>query len=188
MSSLTTTILNLLFAEAEQMGKTRNYRTNIGLGLDGSSADKLSLDLKFDPWDTAISVRLEWHSMSKTVFNSTTHPNPGALSSKTRGSVTSRLFHHRPFRCLIVVHPYFLTHWDTNLLAESAPRAKNMHRRLMFFARPVRTQARNVEQETEERNIQQRGIRHRSEPSLVEFVDQRHFARSNNKMHDGSRD
>ena len=40
----------------------------IGLGSD-SSADKLSLDLKFNPWETAITVRPEWRSMSKTVFS-----------------------------------------------------------------------------------------------------------------------
>ena len=49
MSSFTTTMLNLLFAEAERKGKTRNFRTYIGLGSDGSSGDKLSLDLKFNP-------------------------------------------------------------------------------------------------------------------------------------------
>ena len=35
---------------------------------------------------------------------------------------------------------------------------KNMHRRITFFARPVQRQARDVEQETKERNIQQRNI------------------------------
>ena len=49
MSTFTTTILNLLFKEAEQKGKIRNFRMHIGPGSDGSSADKLSLDLKFNP-------------------------------------------------------------------------------------------------------------------------------------------
>ena len=53
MSSFATTILNLLFIEAEQKGKTRNFLMYIGAGSDDSSADKLSLDLKFNPWDTA---------------------------------------------------------------------------------------------------------------------------------------
>ena len=48
MSSVTSTILNLLFTDAEQKGKTRNFRMYIGPGSDGSSADKLSLDLKFN--------------------------------------------------------------------------------------------------------------------------------------------
>ena len=68
MSSLTTSILNLLFAEAEQKKQDSHFRTQIGPGSDGLSADKLSLDLKFNPWDTTISFRLEWYSMSKTVF------------------------------------------------------------------------------------------------------------------------
>ena len=68
MSSFATTKLNLLFAEAEQKGKTRNFRMYIGPGSDGSIADKLSLDLKFNPWDTAITFRPEWRSLGKTVF------------------------------------------------------------------------------------------------------------------------
>ena len=58
-SSPTSTILNSFFAETEQKGKTRHFRAYIGPGSDGSSADKLSLDLKFNPWDTAISFQLE---------------------------------------------------------------------------------------------------------------------------------
>ena len=52
VSSFTTTILNLLFAEAEQKGKTQYFRMCSGPGSDGSSAEKLSLDLKLIPWDT----------------------------------------------------------------------------------------------------------------------------------------
>ena len=66
MSSFTTTILNLLFEE--QKGKTLNFRMYIGHGSDGSIADKLSLDLKVNPWDIAITFRAEWRSKSKTVF------------------------------------------------------------------------------------------------------------------------
>ena len=68
MSSFTPTIWNFLFTEAEQKGKTRNFRMYIGPGSDGSSAEKLSLDLKFNPWDTAITFRPAWRSISKTVF------------------------------------------------------------------------------------------------------------------------
>ena len=52
MSSFTTTVLNLLFTEAEKKGKTRQFRMYIGPRSDGSSADKLSRDLKFNPWDS----------------------------------------------------------------------------------------------------------------------------------------
>ena len=67
MSSFTATKLNVLFTEAKK-GKSRHFRVYIGPGSDGSSADKLSLDLKFNPWDTAITFRPEWRPMSKTVF------------------------------------------------------------------------------------------------------------------------
>ena len=46
MSSFTATRLNLLFAEAEQKGKTRHCRTYIGLGSDGLSADQLFFRLE----------------------------------------------------------------------------------------------------------------------------------------------
>ena len=58
-SSLTSTILNLIFAEAGQKGKTQNFRMYIGPRSDGSSADKLSLDLKFYPRNTSIPSRPE---------------------------------------------------------------------------------------------------------------------------------
>ena len=40
-----TTILNLIFNEAEQNGKSHNFRAYICPGSDGSSTHKLSLDL-----------------------------------------------------------------------------------------------------------------------------------------------
>ena len=68
MLSFTTTALNLPFTDAEKKGKMRYFRMHIGHGSDGSSANKLSLDLKFNPCDTAITFRPEWRSMSNTVF------------------------------------------------------------------------------------------------------------------------
>ena len=68
MSTFTTTILNLLYAEAEKKGKIRNFRMYVGPGSDASSADKVSLDLKFNPWDAANTFQPERRSMSKTAF------------------------------------------------------------------------------------------------------------------------
>ena len=68
MSTFTAAILNLLHAEAEKKDKIRNFLMYIGPGSDVSSADKLSNDLKFNPWDTAITFRPKWRPMSKTVF------------------------------------------------------------------------------------------------------------------------
>ena len=120
LSSFTTTILNLLFTEAEPKGKTRNFRMHNGLGSDGSSADKLSLDLKFNPWDTAITFQPEWRSMSKTVF---TQYDPFETWYTCQSDVwvdDVKTFYPRPIRCVIVVHPYPLLQEDTTLLTESA--------------------------------------------------------------------
>ena len=67
MLPFTTTILNLFFTEAEKKGTIRNFRMYIGPGSDVSSANKLSLDLKFNPCDTAITFRPEWRSMSNSL-------------------------------------------------------------------------------------------------------------------------
>ena len=191
MTSFSSTILNLLFTEAERKGKTRKFRMYIGLGLDGSSADKLSLDLKFNPWHTAITFRLRWGSMSKTVFR---QYDPSEFWYKEQSDAwldDVKTFYHRPLRCAIVVHPYCLAQEDAFLFKESAYLScakKHMHRRLTFFSRLVQRRARDVEQETEERNIQQHSIHHRNQLSHVEFTDQHHPARPNDYVHGDSSD
>ena len=120
MSSFTTTILNLLFTEAELKSKTRHFRMYIGPGSDGSSADKLSLDFKFNPWDTAITLRPECRSMSKTVF---TQHDPFETWYTCQSDVwldDVKTFYRRPMCCVIVVHPYPLAQEDTTLLTDSA--------------------------------------------------------------------
>ena len=90
----------------------RNFRMYSGPGSDGSSADKLSLDLKFKPWDTAITFRPEWRSMSKTVF---THYDPFEPWYTEQSGVwldDVKTFDHRPMRCVIVVQPYSLAQED----------------------------------------------------------------------------
>ena len=101
MSSFTTTILNLLFTKAEQKCKTRNFRMYIGLGSDGSSADKLSLDLKFNPWDTAITFRSEWRSMSKRVFTQYDLFETWYTCQSNVWLDDVKRFYPRPMRCVI---------------------------------------------------------------------------------------
>ena len=48
MSTFTATTLNLFYAGAEKKGKIRSFWMYVGPGSDGSSGDKLSLDLKFN--------------------------------------------------------------------------------------------------------------------------------------------
>ena len=118
--SLTSTILNLCFAEAGQNCKTRNFCMYTGPGSDGSSADKLSFDMKFNPWDAAISFRPERHSMSKTVVSQYDPSESWCTEQKDAWPDDVKTLHHRPIRCLTVVHPYFLAQRDTDLLEESA--------------------------------------------------------------------
>ena len=125
MSLFTATTLNLLFAEAERKCKTQDFRMYIRAGSDGSS----SFDLKFKPWDTAITFRLAWRSMSKTVFTQYAPSESWNTEQKDVWLDNIKTFHQRPMRCVIVVHPYVLAQRDTDLLAKSAylSCAKNMH-------------------------------------------------------------
>ena len=90
-SSLTTTMWNLLFAEAEQKRARLEMSVHTSfLDQTGSSTDKLSLDLKFNTWDTAIAHRPEWHSKQHSLHTVRPIRIPGAQSSKTLGSMVSR--------------------------------------------------------------------------------------------------
>ena len=120
MSSFPTTILNLLFTEAEHKGKTRNFRMYIGPGSDGSSAEKLSLDLKFNPWDTAITFRPEWRSVGKTGFMQYDPFETWYTCQSDVWHDDVKRFSSRPICCVIVVHPYPLAQEDTTLLTDSA--------------------------------------------------------------------
>ena len=120
MSSFTTAILNLVFTEAEKKGKIRNFRMCIGPGSGGSSADKLSLDLKFKPWDAAITFRPEWRSMSKTPFTQY-HPFETWYTFQSDVWLDGvKTLYLRPMRCVIVVHPFPLDSEDPALLKKNA--------------------------------------------------------------------
>ena len=113
-------MLNLLFTGAEQKGRTRNFRVCNGPGSDGSRTDKLSLNLSFNPWDTAITHRSEWHSMSKTVLAQYDLSRSWRTEQSDVWLDDVKMFYHRPIRCVATVHPYFRALWDTDLLAEHA--------------------------------------------------------------------
>ena len=81
---------------------------------------KLSLDLKFNRWDTAITFRSERRSMSKTVF---AQYDPFETWYTCQSDVwldDVKTFYPRPMRCVSVVHPYPLAQEDTTLLTDSA--------------------------------------------------------------------
>ena len=50
----------MFFREAEQRNKKRNHRVYIGPGADGSTDDKIAVDLKYDPKNTKITFRSSW--------------------------------------------------------------------------------------------------------------------------------
>ena len=130
VSSFTTTILNLLLlTEAEQKVKTRNVRMYISLGSDGSSADKLSLDLKFNIWDTAITFWPKWRSMSKTVFTQYDPFETWYTCQSDAWLDDVKTIYPRSMRCVMVGHTYPPAQEDTALLTESSfsSCAKNMH-------------------------------------------------------------
>ena len=93
-------------------------------------------------------------------------------------------------RCVIVVHPNPLAQEDTDLLAESPQLscAKICVDVSRFSPEVVQGQAQEVDQEREERNIQQRRIHRRNESSHVEFLDQHHHTRPNDYVHGYSSD
>ena len=91
------------------------FRMYIGPGSDGSSADKLSLDLKFNTWDTAITFRPEWRSISKTVFTQYDPSESWYIEQIDVWLKETKTFYHRPMHCVIAVNPYFLAQGDTAL-------------------------------------------------------------------------
>eukprot|EP00973_Karenia_brevis_P000420 61213-Karenia_brevis.AAC.1 len=60
--------LDLIFLEEEDRGKTRNHRTYIGPGADGSSDDKNCVEVRYDNANTKVSFSHQWNSYVKTVF------------------------------------------------------------------------------------------------------------------------
>ena len=190
MLSFSTTILNLLFTEAEQKGKTRNFRAYIGLGSDGSSADKMSLDLKFNPWDTAITFRPEWRSMSKTVFTQYESFETWYTCQSDVWPDGVKTFYPRPMRCVIVVHPCPLAQEDTTLLTDSASLscAKICIDDSRFTPDLHKDKRVRLNKRMKNEIIQQRRIHHRNHSGHVESTDQHHFAQQNDHAYGDSSD
>ena len=103
---LSTPMLNAFIDEAEHRRKTRNFRTSVGLGTDGSSTDNVLLDLKFNPWDTANTFRPELRASCKPVFTQHDPLEPWNIEQSSAWLDDVKTFPYRPMRCRIVVHPY----------------------------------------------------------------------------------
>ena len=53
----------MFFKEAEEKKKTKNHRCYIGPGADGSTEDKIAVELKFDPKNTVITYKAQWREL-----------------------------------------------------------------------------------------------------------------------------
>ena len=54
--------------EDEDIGKTRNHRTYIGPGADGSSDDKIAVELRYRSQDNKLTFDTPWRDYVKTTF------------------------------------------------------------------------------------------------------------------------
>ena len=175
----TTKLLNLLLTGAEQRDRTRNFRVYIGSGSDGSSTDMLSLDLMVNPWDTAITQRCELHSMSKIVCAQYDPSGSWRTELSDVWLDDVQMFHHRPIRCVAIVHPYFPAQRDPDLLAEYAHLScAKMCIDVSSFSPDLHGDKHATSKRRQKNEISN------SETFVIEFVDQHHFIRSNNYVHD----
>ena len=158
MLPFTTTILNLLHAEAEKKDKIRHFRM-YRPGSDGSSADMLSIDLKIQPLGHTITFRPEWRSLSKTVFTQYDPFEPWYTCHSNVWLDDFKRFYRCPMRCefLIKQHAFFS--------------CAKICRRFTFLSRLAQRQTRDAEQEAKERNIRQHSMHHRDPSDHVEFTD-----------------
>ena len=64
------TFAETLFTQLDDMGQQKNKRVYIGPGRDGSSDDKLSIDMKFAPISTKVTFNKTWKEQGyrKTSF------------------------------------------------------------------------------------------------------------------------
>ena len=102
------------------IGGILHFRMYSGPGSDGSSADKLSLDVKFNHLDTTVTCPPEWRSMSKTVFTQYDQVETWYTCQSDVWLDDVKTFYPQPMRCVIVVYPYSLAQEDTALLTKSA--------------------------------------------------------------------
>ena len=60
--------IDMLFQEEEDTGKTRSHRTYIGPGADGSSDDKIAVELRYHSKDNKLTFDPRWNDYVKTTF------------------------------------------------------------------------------------------------------------------------
>ena len=152
---------------------------------------KLSLDLTFNPRNTAISSRPgEERYMCKTVFTQCHLQEDWCTEQKDVWIDWVKAFSYRPPRCLIIVHPYFSSQRRTELLTKSVhlSRAKLYVNVPCSSSDPFKDKrpALNKKQENGTSNSETLMTGTNRAPRNF-FFDRHHFARSNNYAHDDFR-
>ena len=60
--------IEMLFREEEDMNRTRNHRSYIGPGSDGSSNDKIAVEFRYRNRDNSVSFDTPWNDYVKTTY------------------------------------------------------------------------------------------------------------------------
>ena len=95
--------LATLFQQGIDTGKKRNFRIYIGPGADGSSDDKVAVDMKFDATDIAVRYKDDWKGYHKTVF--TKHGDTWACAQDNAEMDDKHAFEITPDWCVIFMVP-----------------------------------------------------------------------------------
>ena len=100
----------ILFEEASFKKKVRNHRTYIGPGADGSSEDKIAVDMKFNAKETTVTFKDEWRTWHKTVI--ALHQNQSGDNEwrMVQCAVPVQEVYYfqgddRPSKCAVFIHP-----------------------------------------------------------------------------------
>ena len=120
--------LDMLFQEEEDKGKTRNHRTYIGPGADGSSDDKIAVEVRYNNINKKVSYSHQWKDYVKTTF--VQYPGESWICKEVDTAIGDvrdvSEDGKRPERCAIFIQPqaddecptaYFTTCTDHGLAA-----------------------------------------------------------------------
>ena len=102
--------IGILFEEASFKNTIRNHRTYIGPGADGSSDDKIAVDMKYNAKETTVTFKDEWRTWCKTVISLHQTPDGDTEWRMTQcGAPVQEVYYFeandRPSKCAVIIHP-----------------------------------------------------------------------------------
>ena len=99
------------FTHLRELGVSKNKRIYIGPGRDGSSDDKISVDLKFEPNNTSITYNKIWRETGYVKSSFAYYPDLGGWKrvEDEADLRESNIFQHskndRPTRLAVLAYP-----------------------------------------------------------------------------------